>query len=123
MERILDALDSRARVGILECLIAADEPMSARGLRSALDVPSSDRAHFGRHLAKLVDVGLLEHSDGDGYVLVERRHVDRFLQSALDLEAAIDERRARRSGDRAKQRLKAGVVRETKKIQPAQDAR
>lgn len=121
MDRVLAALANRSHVAIVRCLLSAGEAMTNRDLRIALGVASKDRAHFGRQVQQLYDLGVLERDDrgGDGFVVAEPDLVERFLLQAADLEAALDARRAERSRARARALRKDSIARETRRIPPA----
>ena len=124
MDRLLAAVANRPHRAILDCLLDCGEPLSPLELRTTLRIASKDRAHFGRQVAQLHDAGVLERPEEDEqrYVVSEREQVERFLQSAADLRAALDARRATRSQAAARARRKRTITRETRRVPPAENA-
>lgn len=117
MDRLLDVLANMERRAIIECLISAQTPLSGSELRTRLGVPPARRAHFGRQLTRLHDTGLVEHALNETFVVADVDAVERFLQSAANTEAALDERRAKRSATAARERSAQTTRRRTERVE------
>lgn len=122
MDRLLEALANSERRRIVECVLGSDTAMTAATIRSTMKVPQDRRAHFGRQLSKLYDIGVLERDEHERLAVADAEVIERFLMAAATAEAALDERRANRSAAAARERHRRDTRRRTDRAAGRGDA-
>jgi len=113
MDRLLTALANSSQRAIVDHLLASSADLGPLGLRRGMSWPEKDRAQFGRHLEKLIDVGVLEQGNRGEVRLADRDVVEGFLQAAANTQAALDARRAALSAREARARAERTVRQRT----------